>query len=402
MRITFQPSGGRGEYEVSDYAPNGLRPTDVLGAQVKLLLGKIMLDTGVVLTKDQGKYRLRVIPKGAHPQVPIQLAHILMLPYPTRQEDHMGSGELVLQNNSYIIKNIQFGEVVPSGGSPPSSFTAEVLTVDCRNQTIEAEQIAVLKRMADIELIWQRKEHFPSDIGNLLAQHEAYIKAGRPIPTTVDGLIKNVQRQVERYSTELEIPYTSTTDVVPALLAALGEIAEERPVSLDQIEPEQVTLRLRERIKWQVWARRRGAASIRFRKEVRTAYHSRCVMCGGCFPATSVNDKPGVDAAHILPWADYDLDELYNGVCLCKLHHWAFDEGILLIVFREGKYYIELSERADRLLSGSEFSIDMLRRVVGEIPEDRLPSKPANWPNRILLARRNEEFILVQPDYPLL
>lgn len=400
MRITFQPSGGRGEYEVSDYAPNGLKPSDLLGMFVRLGLGKMVLDTQVKLTKDQGKYRLRVFPQREHPQVPIQLANALMLPPPVRQENRMAGGELVLQNSSYIIKNIQFGEVSYADNDP--FFTAEILTIDCKNQTIEGEQVAVLKRMADIETIWQRKDKFPPDIANLLTQHEAYVNAGRPIPKSASSLIEKLQKQMERYSIELELPYVSTTDVVPALLAALGEIVEEMPLPLEQIEPEQVTLRLRERIKWQVWARRRGATSVRFRKEVREAYHSRCIMCGGCFPTTPLNEKPGVDAAHILPWAVYDLDEIYNGVCLCKIHHWAFDEGLLLIAFREGKYYIELSENAGRFLSGTVFSLDVLRQVVGEIPENRLPAKSADRPGPSLLIKRNEEFKLTQADYPLL
>ncbi|MGH2497697.1 MAG: hypothetical protein ACRDIV_23590 [Ktedonobacteraceae bacterium] len=119
MRITFQPSGGRGEYELSDYAPNGLMPSDLLGLSIQLRIGEFDFHTGIKLTKDQGKYRLRVYPKGAHPQVQIQLANILLMPHSIREEPQMGGGELVLQNNSYIIKNIQFGNVVYS---PETSF----------------------------------------------------------------------------------------------------------------------------------------------------------------------------------------------------------------------------------------------------------------------------------------
>ncbi len=391
MRITFQPSGGRGEYELSDYAPNGLMPSDLLELSVRLLIGEFVLDTGVKLTKAQGKYRLRrVYSQGAYPQVQIQLANLLLMPHPIREEPQMGGGELVLQNSSYIIKNIQFGNVVYTPET--SFFTAEVLTVECKNQTIEAEQVATLKRMADIEKIWKQRSAFPPDIASLLSQHEEYVKATLPIPQAATTLVQQLQNHMERYSSEIEIPYTATTDVVPALLSALGEILEEMPTSLDQIEPEQMELRFRERKKWQIWASRRGAASVRFRKEVRTAYQQRCVMCGNRFPATKCNDKPGIDAAHILPWAVYDLDKIYNGVTLCKLHHWAFDEGILLIVSRGGKYYIELSEAAKNNLREPEFSIDYLQQVVGEIPRRYLPAKTTDWPDSNLLERRNAEF----------
>lgn len=390
MRITFQPSGGRGEYELSDYAPNGLMPSDLLEFSVRLLIGEFILDTGVKLTKAQGKYRLRrESSPGTYPQIPIQLANALLMPQPIRNEHRMSGGDLVLQNNSYIIKNIQFGNVehLPE----TTYFTAQVLTVECQNQTNEADQVAALKRMADIEKIWKQRRVFPSDIASLLSQHEEYVKSTLPVPRTATDLVQQLQKHMERYSSEIEIPYTATTDVVPALLSALGEVVEEMPTSLDQIELEQMELRFRERKKWQIWASRRGAASVRFRMEVRTAYQQRCVMCGNCFPATKYNGKPGIDAAHILPWAIYDLDKIYNGVALCKLHHWAFDEGILLIVFRGGKYYVELSEVANHILHEPEFSIDSLRQVAGEIPGGYLPTKPTDWPRPNLLELRNAE-----------
>lgn len=392
MRITFQPSGGRGEYELSDFAPNGLMPSNLLEFSVRLLIGGFIFDTGVKLTKAQGKYRLRrVSPQGAYPQIPIQLANVLLMPQPIRNEPGMSGGDLVLQNNSYIIKNIQFGNVeyLPE----TTYFTAEVQMIECKNQTIEADQVAALKRMADIEKIWKQRNAFPSDIARLLNKHEEYVRSTLPIPRDATELVQQLQRHMERYSFEIEIPYTATTDVVPALLSALGEIVEEMPISLDQIEPEQVELRFRERKRWQIWAAsRRDAASARFRKEVRTAYQHRCVMCGNCFPATVCNNKPGIDAAHILPWAVYDLDKIYNGVTLCKLHHWAFDEEILLIVFREGKYYVELSEAAKSHLREPDFSIDFLQQVVGEIPRRYLPGKTTDWPSPNLLEHRNAEF----------
>ncbi|HEY0752443.1 MAG TPA: hypothetical protein VGD98_00570, partial [Ktedonobacteraceae bacterium] len=118
MRITFQPSRGRGEYELSEYAPGGQSPGDLLETSIRLLIGEFVLYTEVKVTKDQGKYRLRVAPKGAHPQVPTQLADALLMPPSIREEAKMGGGELVLQNNGYIIKNIQFGNVIYNPGDP--------------------------------------------------------------------------------------------------------------------------------------------------------------------------------------------------------------------------------------------------------------------------------------------
>lgn len=391
MRITKQPSGGRGEYELSEYAPNGLSPIDLLDKEVRLQLNSLTIRTSVQLTKSQGKYRLRVKPKGAYPQVQIQIANVLMMPDPGRDEQQMAGGELVLQNDSYVIKNINFGEVnAESGGD---FFIAQVLTIDCENQTIKGEQIPVVRRINDIERIWQKRANFPSPISDLLQQHEELVRGGGPIGRNASRLIKNLQSQMEIYSPEVEIPYTRTTDVVPALLAAIQDIIEEMPISLDQIEPEQIDLRRREIRRWRQYVRRRGASSVKFKKDVREAYNSRCIMCGSRFPSTQYNTNPGVDAAHILPWAVFDLDKTYNGLALCKIHHWAFDEGLLLITYRDGAYYITLSEEAANNLSEPEFSIDALRQVVGRIPEERLPSDRNNRPYPNLLQRLNNELV---------
>jgi putative restriction endonuclease len=38
-----------------------------------------------------------------------------------------------------------------------------------------------------------------------------------------------------------------------------------------------------------------------------------------------------VDAAHIVPFAVSQDDGIGNGLALCKIHHWAFDTGLISI-----------------------------------------------------------------------
>src|SRR5262249_53166294 len=123
------------------------------------------------------------------------------------------------------------------------------------------------------------------------------------------------------------------------------------------------------------------SASARFRHAVRAAYRSTCVVCGQHLPSTRMN-IPGVDAAHILPWAEYDLDEISNGLCLCKHHHWAFDEGLILIRFRDGRYFVEIpDEVTDAIKADAEaFSLGELQAFAGQIPEVRLPQRPEHRP----------------------
>jgi hypothetical protein len=63
-----------------------------------------------------------------------------------------------------------------------------------------------------------------------------------------------------------------------------------------------------------------------FRVGVRRIYEHRCAVCG--VDARGPGDgSPIVDAAHIVPKSDGGPDDLRNGLCLCKNHHWAFDKG---------------------------------------------------------------------------
>jgi putative restriction endonuclease len=66
-----------------------------------------------------------------------------------------------------------------------------------------------------------------------------------------------------------------------------------------------------------------------FRRAIVTAYAHRCALCG-----TRIMTADGhsvVDAAHIIPWSFSRNDNPNNGLALCKLCHWSFDEGLVSI-----------------------------------------------------------------------
>lgn len=393
MRITFQPSDGRGEYEISENTSNGLRPVDLLDYFMTLKIDTISFFTSVKLTNDQGKYRLRVSPKNTYPQIPNQVGYALLMPKAIREEINTEGGQPVIQNDAYIIKHINLKNVTITSNT---SFTATVTTIDCQNKSIQAEQVVASERMRKIQDIWLNRSKLPKDIADLLAQHEKFVRSGDPIPKSCEGLVRKLQFFVEQYGNDANIPYSSRTDVVPALLAILSEVIEETPISLEQIDPSQTELRRREIKKWKIFASRRGAKSVKFRKDVQTAYNYQCIMCGCRYPPTILNRNPGVDAAHIIPWSLADLDEVYNGIALCKLHHWAFDERLLLIKYRNNTYYVELSDEASQQLNSREFSLDQLQSVVGPIPMERLPAQRSDWPRPDLLDRLANDTAEVQ------
>ena len=66
-----------------------------------------------------------------------------------------------------------------------------------------------------------------------------------------------------------------------------------------------------------------------FRKAVVTTYEHRCATCG--IRMLTPQGHTAVDASHIIPWSESNNDDIRNGLCLCKLCHWAFDELLITI-----------------------------------------------------------------------
>ncbi|MCB0022584.1 MAG: HNH endonuclease [Caldilinea sp.] len=64
-----------------------------------------------------------------------------------------------------------------------------------------------------------------------------------------------------------------------------------------------------------------------FRRAVVSAYDHRCAFCG--IRMFTSDGHTVVEAAHIIPWAVAHNDDPRNGLALCRLCHWAFDEGLL-------------------------------------------------------------------------
>jgi len=66
-----------------------------------------------------------------------------------------------------------------------------------------------------------------------------------------------------------------------------------------------------------------------FRRAVVIAYSHRCAFCG--IRMLTIDGHTAVDAAHIIPWSESHNDNPNNGIAMCKLCHWSFDEGLLSI-----------------------------------------------------------------------
>jgi len=380
MRITRRTSGGRGEYEISEPAPNGLTPNDILLRRILLDFGAgWIVDSGVQLTSQGGKRRLRLLEGGI--QIQRQIAAALMVPHSVRADSALGRGMPILQANRYAIEHIEIADAELSGDDAVQLRIGEIIL---RNLSHHAEQLRFADRVVNLEHVWQSRAELPEGLAHLIDQHRALTHSGQPIPEQAERVVEQIQRAVTETAADLGILYRSEAqDALPDILTSLSEPPAPPPVAVAEVDPDETEIKRRTVKEWKRWAASRGAASARFRQAVRRAWNSTCAVCGLHLPSTAHNTSAGVDAAHILPWADYDLDHVCNGICLCKHHHWAFDEGLILIRQVDGGYCVEVpADMAQAILTeNGGFSIASLSDFAGPIPEARLPKLSGERPS---------------------
>lgn len=65
-----------------------------------------------------------------------------------------------------------------------------------------------------------------------------------------------------------------------------------------------------------------------FRLAVNETYDHTCCMCGNSY---RFKTSSAMEAAHIIPRGRRGADHVSNGLCMCPIHHWAFDRGLIAI-----------------------------------------------------------------------
>ncbi|HEY7544041.1 MAG TPA: HNH endonuclease [Blastocatellia bacterium] len=106
--------------------------------------------------------------------------------------------------------------------------------------------------------------------------------------------------------------------------------------------------------------------SAAFRGVIMKLYNYTCAACR--LRIITIDGAAAVDAAHIVPFSESHDDSVGNGLALCKLHHWAFDLGLLAI---DDSYKLLVSTSFDEE-GPSEFLLNNLRNKKMLLP----PQKP--------------------------
>jgi putative restriction endonuclease len=122
-----------------------------------------------------------------------------------------------------------------------------------------------------------------------------------------------------------------------------------------------------------------------FRRAIVRIYQHRCAFCG--VKLITVDGHSVVEAAHIIPWSITHNDDLHNGMALCKLCHWVFDEG-LMAVSRRYQLQVSSEMRVTTNMPGHLVTLDS-RPILGPEEPALLPSLDALAWHRENVFRRN-------------
>ncbi|MFO7632399.1 MAG: HNH endonuclease, partial [Caldilinea sp.] len=119
-----------------------------------------------------------------------------------------------------------------------------------------------------------------------------------------------------------------------------------------------------------------------FRRVIVSAYDHRCAFCG--IRMLTVDGHTAVDAAHIVPWSVSHNDDPCNGMALCRLCHWTFDEGLLGV---SARYAVLLGRQLAQLpnVAGHLLTLEG-RSIIG-------PAQQVLWPDLDALAWHRREVL---------
>ena len=375
MRIDWRPSGGRGEYELAGQA-EGHSASDLLEWTIHLDLGPLGWRQTELLVSDQGgKPRLRAA--GTPHHIQRQVASALLLPRSRRSSDNLAAGQPVMVDRRYLIIFITLSDVTLDSNAEVVKARPQVITVTNANST---EDIDALARCEQVRFLHDHIEGFPGSVSDLLTTHRDLLNSSAVILPDVE---RTQVQLIEALALEQFVPYVGRTDPVPALIS----FSRHSPLTVlppDVASQDEPSLRLSATRTMRLTLQRQSSAS-RFRAAVMRAYDSTCTFCGVQLPSIKGQVAAGCQAAHILPYAEYDLDQVTNGLCLCPTHHWAFDQFLLAVDIVGESYVVRVTDRCIRLLPPDATAV--LRQVAGPIPSNRLPKHLQDRPNPKFLRR---------------
>lgn len=388
MRIAGRTSGGRGEWELAG-TQGRIGLNDVVDRELIIeLLPGIRVPTQARLPsgiwQSQGKPRLRLQQPAKHAYLILTAA--LLLPKPKRDWSATSGGRLNLSDNDYSVHSIKFDIVELDQNHFVISPTDLVLT----NSDEDFWRVDYAQRLRLVLDLWALAHQAPTHrLSPFVNNHRRACRSGNA--ADIMAAATAIRGSIHGDGDPLQIYYHHFNAALTTGGGIHREGIEEAFAEADDRSPiEAAKDRLRKLREQAV----RGSEGDRFRRQVRRAYSDTCLFTGYRLPSTELTSRAGVEAAHILPWADYDLNVPTNGICLNRLCHWAFDEGILRLTHEPaaGGYRLFIPDPMKELARQGQIDLSPFMPLEGMIPPTRLPANQALWPDPAYISQLNSTF----------
>lgn len=402
MKIAFRPSGkiggdskhtGRGEYELAG-RQGIVDVADVIDCRLDFQISPWLKVPGnCYLRRESGKPRLRLDDRKNDEHIYRWLSSLLLMPKPVRRLVSSPSDKNLIDfSKEYLLANIQVD--VAQKEKDHCYLRPTVLEI---KQGEVSSLISIPERLGRIQAVLANSAKFPKEIDQALTTYKEALN--QPLSHKLLKHLRDaIQQAVSIYRTDSQESADPLVFLESILsLDTSGDFEQDTVSGFVENQYNENDQRSEIQIRsdyvraWRHVAER-GYQGRKFSKSVIDAYDSRCVISGYRLPKTELNMVPGVDAAHILPWAKYDLDTVNNGLCLSKTYHWAFDSGILQVIFdrdtQSYKVIIDNSTEASLLKSGCD--VELFKPHLGKIDESRLPKDKSLWPNPDFLDEFNK------------
>ncbi|MCX6395666.1 MAG: HNH endonuclease [Propionibacteriales bacterium] len=332
-------------------------------------------ESEIALSNQGGKWRLRITAASGVPHIHRQGATLALLPRPVRDESRVSHGKPIVLEDRYLL-DIQVGLLKVEDGMAtvtPAIYTGRSGTAADLDHLVNLQ---APDRFARLERLWASMDALPDRVAETVDVHRQYVVGPDLIGLPAERSVRAVVDALEAEDVPWYIPGSDPLDALE-LLAGITTVIPDLPLP-NEAPPDSPEIRRRLEVALRI-TKSRGKGHANFKKDVQRAYNFTCAFCG--FKALNVPGfgRFGNDAAHILPWSQYDLDHVTNGLQLCRPHHWAFDNKILLLRADSGVYRVELNTNLTDGIT-DQATMGLLLEAVGVIPDERLP-KPSERPS---------------------
>lgn len=385
MRIALRTGGGRGVYELAgsqgDYSASDLFDKEIFYE----ITPQLILPGRAKASNRQGKPRIKLDNQVNTTHLYRLLISLLLLPQAKREFKKTEGTQIAYKSYSVTVIKIDVSSI---SGDEVTIRPTEILLESFQGLNVKVDFV---ERMARVLSIWRSANLLDSEIASLLRAHQATCLLGNVNHQDIE----KASQSIFKYLDTVYDPLNQIEELI-----GIREYSYEEPVNSSHVSIENFGIddekspqiaRIENVRRWKLVATRSSAAT-RFRSDVRSIYHDTCVFSGVRLPKLESTASAGVDAAHILPWCDFDINSIDNGLCLSKQFHWAFDAGVMKLTFDSSikRYILSIPESVVVDANLNDFSLEMYEQSSGLIPLERLPSDEKLWPNPHYLNEFNK------------